>query len=186
MNETSRPGPPLPRDCRLHPLNTLPDHRGDLTEMFREEWFESPPSRHWHVMRAGANALTGIRVYARDWLYLCLLDGGMFVSLTDLRPTSAGRTGSAQVTLSDASRQALVIAPGVAHGLYFSQAASYLLGRVEGADPAERLLCAWDSPDLGIAWPFAVPDLAASDREGSSFAEFKAGFLTVLEGQRHD
>lgn len=168
--------PALPRDCRLHPLTTLPDRRGDLTEMFREEWFASPPPSSWHVVHSRSNTLNGIRVFARDWLYVCLLDGGMWACLTDLRPAPAGATVAAQVTLSDAARQVLVVAPGVAHGLHFPRPTRYLLGRVEAQDPAAHLLCAWNSPDLDVAWPCTAPDLAPADRGGSSFAAFKAEF----------
>ena len=180
MTPTNQPHPPLPRDCRLHALNTLPDQRGDLTEMFREEWFESPPPCSWHVVRSRANALTGVRVYARDWLYVCLMNGAMWVSLTDLRPAPGGKSTSWQLTLSESSRQVLVVAPGVAYGLHFPRPAQYLLGRVEAEDPAEHLLCAWNSPDLDIAWPCTAPDLPTSDQGGSSFAEFKAEFAILL------
>ncbi len=173
---TSRPHAALPQDCRLYPLKTLPDRRGDLTEMFRAEWFRSPTPCSWQVFRGRANALAGIRVYAQDWLYVCLMDGSMFVSLTDLRPASEAKAGAAQMTLTDSARQVLVVAPGVAHGFYFDQPAQYLVGRVEVEDPAEHLLCAWNSPDLDVAWPCAAPELSQHDQAGTSFAEFKAGF----------
>jgi dTDP-4-dehydrorhamnose 3,5-epimerase len=170
--------PPLPPGCRLHALETLPDRRGDLTEMFREAWFDSPSPRSWHVVRGSTGACTGVRVYARDWLYVCLMGGGMSVGLTDLRPTPGGII-TAQLVLSDSSRQVLVVAPGVAYGFYFPQRVQYLLGRVEaGQDPAEHLLCAWNSPDLDVAWPPASPESPLAE-QGSSFAQFKAAFSAI-------
>jgi dTDP-4-dehydrorhamnose 3,5-epimerase len=171
----------LPRNCRLLPLSTLADNRGDLTEVFREEWFGSPPPRVWRVVRGSANALAGVRVCAENWTYLSLLDGDIVAGLVDLRPPAAGAARSAQFALSDKPRQVLAVAPGVAHGFYFSRPALYLLGRTERIDPADRLLCAWDSPDLGIAWPCVAPVLSASDRDGAGYAEFRSHFRALAK-----
>ena len=172
------PKPPLPRDCRLQALDTHADRRGDLTEVFREEWLESPAPRIWSVVRGHNEMRTGLRVSVWDWTYLSLLDGAVLAGLLDLRP-AAPAANPALVAISETPRQMLAIAPGVAYGLYFPRPGLCLMGRAAGTDPADGLLCAWDSPGLDIPWPSPSVDRAAAPRTGLDLAEFKARFAAL-------
>lgn len=108
---------PFPIDIRLIPLTTHSDQRGDLTEIFRSEWHDSPAPVQWSVSRSRANVLRGVHAHGRNWDYVCVAEGDLIVGLHDLR-TMRPTVPSAMLRLSGARLQMLVIPPGVAHGFY--------------------------------------------------------------------
>ncbi len=156
-------------------LATHPDTRGDLTEVFRNEWHNSPLPVQWSASRSEANVLRGVHAHARGWDYACVIAGEMLAGLHDLR-TRAPEVRSALVRLSAARLQVLVIPAGVAHGFYASSASTLLLGASAYFDPANRRGCRWNCPELGLDWPCTAPELSPEDREAGNYAELRAAF----------
>jgi dTDP-4-dehydrorhamnose 3,5-epimerase len=167
---------PIPFDVRLIPLTTHSDQRGDLTEIFRSEWHDSPAPVQWIVSRSRANVLRGVHVHARNWDYVCVIEGDLIIGLHDLR-TGRPTVPSAMVRLSGAQLQILVIPPGVAHGFYSPGPCTMVLGASSYYDPADHKGCRWDSPDLGLDWPCEAPELSARDRDAISYADLKALYV---------
>ena len=164
---------PLPTGVRLMPLTTHSDSRGDLTEIFRNEWHESPPSVHWLISRSGPNVLRGVHVHLYHWDYLCVIGGEMMVGLHDMRPEPSA-VASAMLRLNGTRLQLLAIPPGVAHGFYTPSQSAVVVGASRSYDATDHRACRWDSPELGLDWPCAVPKLSARDRDAGTYAELKS------------
>ena len=167
----------LPTGATLTPLATHSDERGDLTEIFRDEWHKSPAPVQWIVSRSEANVLRGVHVHRVHWDYFCVVAGDIFVGLHDLRPAEPAARRSAVVRLNGERLQMLTIPPGVAHGFYSSGDAMYVIGTSAYYDPSDHRACRWDSPELALHWPCTAPRLSASDREAGGYAELRAAFL---------
>jgi dTDP-4-dehydrorhamnose 3,5-epimerase len=170
----------LPVGARLITLKTHPDLRGDLTEIFRNEWHESPLPVQWIASRCAANALQGMHVHASRWNYLCIVAGEMVVGLHDLRPAEASLRRSAMLRADRSQLQMLVVPPGVAHGFYAPVDAMLLVASSGCSDPIDHHRCRWDSPELGLNWPCAAPDLSPVDRDAGSYADGRAALLAAM------
>ncbi|WP_119304924.1 dTDP-4-dehydrorhamnose 3,5-epimerase family protein [Dongia deserti] len=164
----------LPADVRLMPLQTHPDARGELTEIFRKEWHGSPSPVQWTACQSAPNALRGIHVYRYRWNYLCVIAGEMFVGLHDLRPEEPTARRSAMLRLNGRQLQMLVIPPGVAHGFYSSADSMFFTGASVYDDHSDHQRCRWDAPELGLEWPCTAPELSASDRDAGDYADLAA------------
>lgn len=168
----------VPAGVRVISLTTHPDNRGDLTEVFRREWIDSPAPIQWAVARSEANVLRGVHVHARHWDYYCVVSGELVVGLHDLRPGAAMAT--AMLFLSGQGLQLLAVPSGVAHGLYSSVPSTLLVGTSTYYDSADHRGCRWDAPELGLEWPCTDPILSAKDRDAGSYAELEAGLRADL------
>lgn len=169
----------LPAGVKLISLTVHADCRGDLTEIFRDEWLQSPSPVQWVVTRTEANALRGVHVHARQWDYYCLVAGELVVGLHDLRPgSSSARTAMLRI---GADRLRLLAVPnGVAHGLYSPTRSTLMVGTSVYFDPTDHRACRWNAPELGLEWPCTSPILSAKDRDAGSYAALKAGLLSDL------
>lgn len=172
--------PILPADVRLVRLNSHADHRGQLTEIFRNEWHQSPLPVQWLVCEHAANVLRGVHVHGTQWNYLCAAGGELFVGLHDMRPAAAAARWSAVLRLGGAHLQMLVIPPGVAHGVYAPADAIALLG---SSDTSDHFRCRWDSPELGLQWPCRTPDLSAADRNAGTYDAARQASLAAASPQ---
>lgn len=169
----------LPAGVKLTSLKTHSDSRGDLTEIFRNEWQDSPEPVQWLVSRTEANALRGVHAHVRHWDYYCVVAGELIIGLHDLRPT-ASTPRSLMLRLSAEQLQLAAVPTGVAHGLYSPGRSIFMVGTSEYYDPADDLGCRWDSPELAMDWPCAAPVLSIRDRDAGGYAEFRAAFLADL------
>ena len=172
----------LPHGVALRPLTSHADHRGDLTEVFRNEWHGSPVPAEWMVSRAQANVLRGVHVRRHAWTYACAIAGEVVVGLHDLR-THPTAVRSVMFRLSSAALHLLVIPSGVAYGFYSPQGATLILGTSESSSSPDQLACRWDSPELDLSWPCAAPELSAEDRVAGNYA---AARTTVLADRMID
>ena len=159
----------LPIGVTVMPLTTHSDSRGDLTEIIRKEWHESPAPVQWIVTRTGSNIMRGVHVHLRNWDYACVVAGEMIVGLHDLRPRQPAV--SALLHLTGARLQMLVIPPGVAHGFYFASATTYFYALSHYWTPTGDLGCRWDDPALGLSWPTSDPLLSQRDASASSYED---------------
>lgn len=172
----------LPDGVVLMPLKSHADHRGDLTEVFRNEWHSSPLPAEWTVNRAQANALRGVHVRRRSWTYACAIAGEVVVGLHDLR-SHRPAVRSVMFRLSSAPLHLLVVPSGVAYGFYWPEGATLILGSSESSNSPDQLACEWNARELDLNWPCTAPDLSAEDRAAGSYA---AARTTVLADRKFD
>lgn len=139
------------------------DQRGGVIEVFRDEWDSGIRPVQWTVVSSNAGVLRGVHVHPRHDDYVCVIHGRASLGLRDLRSGSPTEGSACLLELCDETPQAVIVPHGVAHGLYFHQPTTFLLGVSAYFDMDDELGCHWSDPALGIDWPVAAPVL--SDRD---------------------
>ena len=100
------------------------------------------------------------------------LRGRVFDVIIDLRPRSATYTEHVTVELDAASRRALYIPPGLAHGFQTLEDDTEVLYQMSDYfDPSLAGGVRWNDPSLGIRWPIA--EVTVLDRD-DSYPDFDA------------
>jgi dTDP-4-dehydrorhamnose 3,5-epimerase len=153
----------LPDGVTLRPLVQHGDHRGSLSELFRQEWTTGIVPVQWTLSKSRPGVLRGIHVHAHHMDYLVVIDGHVTVGLRDLRPESPTADRAIAFSLRGDELTALTIPPGVAHGLLFHEAATYVLATDEAWTPSDDLGCHWADPALGIDWPMTPTLISERD-----------------------
>ena len=156
------------------------DQRGDLTEIFRQEWFDGSPPAQWNFVRSGPNVLRGVHVHVKHIDFVIILDGVMQVGIQDLRAGAEDRTGRI-VEMNGDNPTMLIIPEGVAHGFYFPEPANFVYALSRYWDPvSDEFCCRWNDPELTIPWPQSIsPILSQRDKDADSFA----GMMAAIKSQ---
>lgn len=160
-------------------LQTHVDERGDLTEVFRESWFDSFDLVQWNYVRSAANVLRGVHCHVDHSDMLVLAEGHMVLGLHDLRPGSAS-AGRSTLTELTSTSGALLIPPGVAHGFYFGERSVLLYAVTHMWNMDDELGCRWDDPELGLRWPCVSPRLSARDVTAGSLRDLRVAVQAGL------
>jgi dTDP-4-dehydrorhamnose 3,5-epimerase len=176
--------PPLPAGVVRWKLGSFPDGRGDLTEIFRNEWRLSIAPVQWHLTRNRPNVLRGMHVHTKHSDCLCVIDGAVTVGLHDIRSDAPHDARSATLRLSGDQLELLVIPPGVAHGIYSADQSSYLIAASAYYDPADHRRCRWDCPQLDLSWPCDRPEMSAADRDAPGYDEMVAAYHVAAAALR--
>jgi dTDP-4-dehydrorhamnose 3,5-epimerase len=155
---------------RVWPLEVHGDARGDLTEVFRQEWDSGLSPVQWTVLRNVPRSLRGmdIHVVHDDWQVL--VAGRAAVGLKDLRRGSPTEERSELLELVSDELQALIVPRGVAHGFYFYEHSTLVVGSTGYYDPEDHLPCHYADPGLGIEWPAEPEVLSELDRNAPPLA----------------
>ncbi len=93
----------------------------------------------------------------------------------DIRPDSPTFGRWRAVELDDQKREQLFVPVGFAHG--FCVLSDFAEVQYKVSTPYEASTecgIAYDDPELKVAWPISAPLLSARDRQGESFASFRA------------
>jgi len=138
----------LPPGVSTITLTRHSDRRGDITEIFRNEWLDTPSPVQWLVSRNEANSLRGVHVHAWHWDYYFVVAGELIVALHDLRPLAPRL--SSMLRLNGDRSQLVAVPPGVAHGLYAPGGAVFLVGTSKYYNPDDDRGCRWNAPELGF------------------------------------
>ena len=164
----------LPAGVQIHSLRDHADARGSFRELYRQDWSREPAAVQWNMVRSEAGVLRGVHAHVRHVDYLTMAMGEMILGLHD--PRSASATFGRSVLLRlQASEGCLVVLPaGVCHGFYFPAPAIHVYGVSEAWDGSDEFGCAWDAPELNLAWPCEAPVLSERDRTAGSYAELCA------------
>jgi dTDP-4-dehydrorhamnose 3,5-epimerase len=155
----------LPEGVRRLTLNTVPDERGEFTEMFRATWAPDVEPCQWNIVRSRPSVLRGVHVHFKHADYLTITAGHGLIGLVDLRPESPTYRSRGFIEMRGDRLNALIIPVGVAHGFYFFEASMHCYAVTEYWDMDDELGCRFDDPDLGLHWPNPAPLLSPRDRE---------------------
>lgn len=158
-------------DVRLIPLRSNPDDRGALTEVFRSEWLSEGGFVQWNAVQSAPNVVRGVHVHREHCDYLVVLEGRTEVWLRDLRTDSASCDVVEHVELTGVESCAILVPPGVAHGVASLSPSWLLAGESRYWSVDDELRCRWDDPGLGFSWRVDAPTLSAQDRGAGSFAD---------------
>ncbi|WAX95770.1 dTDP-4-dehydrorhamnose 3,5-epimerase family protein [Aminobacter sp. NyZ550] len=169
----------LPLGCVVRDLKTHDDDRGNLTEIFRQEWDAGIEPVQWNFVRSQANVLRGIHVHVIHSDYLVCLEGTLVLALSDIRPESPTHGMATTVTLKGSKMQAALVPPGVAHGFHFPEVSSLCYSVSHYWNTVDEIGCRWDDPALGLDWDIRDPALSPRDTTAGSAAEMTQQYLAV-------
>jgi dTDP-4-dehydrorhamnose 3,5-epimerase len=166
----------LPDGVIVRALTPHPDGRGNLVEIYREEWNHGWRATQLNAMFSERGVLRGVHVHASHVDYIVVIAGRMLLALHDLRPGSPTAGLSSVTELTDEAPAGVVIPAGVAHGFYFLDRSIVLHGMSRDWDPSDEYSCRWDAPELGLAWPTRAPVLSERDAAAGDYAALCEGF----------
>lgn len=149
----------LLKDLQMHG-----DQRGSVTEILRINELDGRRIVQLNVSVAKPNVLRGVHVHNKQWDYIVVSAGKMFVALVDLRPGSPTKMQVNTLILDGEKLQALIIPPGIGHGFYSNDGDTYLNGMSEYWDEgSDQIRFHYNDPDANIPWP--VKDPIVSDKD---------------------
>ena len=162
----------------------IADERGSFARLFEADYFECTglfPDGPVHINLATTLELGTVRgVHWQDpvpgmvgeaKLITCVA-GKVFDVALDVRPDSSTRFQHHAVELSATDNRALLIPPGVAHGMQALEDFSTLLYLHAAPFVAElERGVRVDDPAVSIPWPLPVHNLSARDQSHPSIAE---------------
>ncbi len=166
----------LPAGVSLYALTPHCDARGSVVEIYRETWDLGCRPVQFNALTSAAGVLRGVHVHVRHVDHLVLLSGRAVVGLHDMRPVSPTAGASCLLDLDAHEPRAVIVPPGVAHGLYFPVASVLTYGLSLQWEPGEEIGCRWDCKELGLAWPTSGPLLSERDAAAPGYAESFAAF----------
>jgi dTDP-4-dehydrorhamnose 3,5-epimerase len=166
----------LPDGVTVRRLVPNIDLRGNLVEVYREEWGDDWRVMQFNAVISGPGVLRGMHVHATHFDYIVLLSGRMLLALHDLRPTSPTVRLSSMTELAGEAPAGVTIPAGVAHGLYFPEQSVVLYGLSRHWDQTDELLCRWDAEEFKLAWPTRAPILSERDSTAGSYDELRQTF----------
>lgn len=159
---------------RIVDLAEIPDARGSLCEIYRPDLFPSTPPAQVNRMVSRARTLRGNHVHRDHSDVFVLASGRATVGLRDVRKSSPTFGAVGKVEMAAAPPRAVVVPPGVVHGVYFREPATLITLETHVYDPAEEAHVAWDDPALGIDYGDPEPVVAAAGADAPSFAAMTA------------
>lgn len=161
-------------------LATHGDGRGDLTEVFRAEWFDGVTPLQWNVLRSNPGTLRGVHCHVVHADVLTVVEGELILGLVDLRESSATYLACELHRLEPFS-VAVTIPPGVGHGFYFEVPTVAVYGVTSYWNLEDELGCRWDDPELAIGFPCTEPVLSERDQRAGTLAQLIDGVRAGLE-----
>ncbi len=162
----------------IRPLGSHPDERGELTEVFRNEWNLGDNPVQWNIVMSRPGVLRGVHCHWRHTDVLNVISGELILGIIDLRPGSPTESRS-ELHRIPALSAVVAIPVGVAHGFYFEQPTCMAYGVSTYWSVDDELGCRWNDPDLGIDWPCTAPTLSERDQSAGSLASLRTAIATA-------
>lgn len=145
------------------------DRRGSFAEVHRASWDGGPAVVQWGLTHSGRNTLRGMHVHLQRHDFVVVVAGEMLLALHDLRVDSPTYRRSSAVVLEAVRPCGVRIPTGVAHGFYFAEPGSVLVGTSEYWDATDEFGCRWDAPEIAVEWPCSDPVLSERDSAAGSY-----------------
>jgi dTDP-4-dehydrorhamnose 3,5-epimerase len=141
------------------------DERGWVGELLRSYWVADAEFLQWNVVHSVAGTLRGMHWHEQHHDLIAPVAGRVLVGLADLRRGSPTERRAELLELDAARPTAVVVPPGVAHGLYSPETTTLLYGVSRYWDPTDEFGVAFDDRDVGVEWPVARTDVILSERD---------------------
>ena len=141
------------------------DARGSVGELLRQVWVPGVEFIQWNVVRSRARTLRGMHWHELHHDLIAPVAGTVLVGLADLRPGSPTERKAELVELDASVLGAVVVPPGVAHGLYSRMPTTLLYAVSRYWDGEDEYGVAFDDPDVGVPWPCGRDDVTLSGRD---------------------
>jgi dTDP-4-dehydrorhamnose 3,5-epimerase len=143
----------------------MEDERGWVGELLRRRWIEDVEFVQWNLVRSVAGALRGMHWHELHHDLIAPVAGTVLVGLSDLRPGSPTERQSELLEVDASCPAAVIVPPGVAHGLYSRRPTTLLYAVSRYWDPDDEFGVAFDDPELGLDWPFGREAAILSERD---------------------
>jgi dTDP-4-dehydrorhamnose 3,5-epimerase len=114
-----------------------------------------------------AETLRGMHWHERHHDLIAPVAGTVLVGLADIRAGSPTDRQTELVELDASSPVAVIVPPGVAHGLYSRMPTTLLYAVSRYWDPADEFGVAFDDPELGLDWPCRRDGVILSARDAA-------------------
>jgi dTDP-4-dehydrorhamnose 3,5-epimerase len=137
------------------------DERGSVCELLGADWGTGFVPQQWHSLISRAGTIRGMHLHVRHTDYKVVIAGTETLVLKDLRRGSATEGNAARLELSASELTAVIVPPGVAHGIYSHEDSVTLVGSTALYDPSDEFEFSWCDDELGVEWP-AVPEHVSS------------------------
>jgi dTDP-4-dehydrorhamnose 3,5-epimerase len=144
-----------------------PDERGWVGELLRQSWIPEISFVQWNLVQSVAGTLRGMHWHERHHDLIAPVAGAVMVGLADLRSGSPTERETALLELDSERPAAVIIPPGVAHGLYSAEPTTLLYAVSRYWDPEDEFGVAFDDPELGVAWPCTRSEVILSQRDAA-------------------
>jgi dTDP-4-dehydrorhamnose 3,5-epimerase len=173
MRKRTEPVGPATNDIAGVAVSVLAMHRdvrGSVCELFRVDWQVGFEPMQWHALTSRAGTLRGMHLHVRHSDYKIVIGGRETLVLKDLRRGSATEGRSKRLDLSADELTAVVVPPGVAHGIYSHDDSVTLVGSTALYDPHDEFEFHFADPGLGEAWPTSPRHVSVRDRNAQSLS----------------
>ena len=157
----------------LRPLTAYRDPRGYVAELFRTDWATGIEPVQWHALNCTPGALRGVHLHLAHSDYKIVVAGHELLALVDLRLGSPTERATQLMELSADEPVAVLIPPGVGHGIYSFDHSVSLVGVDMLYDGADDFACLWSDPALGIPWPAAPASVSDRDAGAPTLEELR-------------
>jgi dTDP-4-dehydrorhamnose 3,5-epimerase len=167
MSEPQRVPTPI-ADTFVLEARAFDDERGSVAELLRHS--SVPPGVEfiqWNLVQSVARALRGMHWHERHHDLIAAVAGPVLVGLADLRRGSPTERRTELLELDASIPAAVVVPPGVAHGLYSRTPTTVLYAISRYWNPEDEFGVAFDDPELGLAWPCRRDEVILSERDRS-------------------
>jgi dTDP-4-dehydrorhamnose 3,5-epimerase len=141
------------------------DERGWVGELLRRSWVPEVEFVQWNLVRSAGRTLRGMHWHEEHHDLIAPVAGAVLVGLADLRRGSPTERHTELFELSAERPSAVVVPPGVAHGLYSAEPTTLLYAVSRYWDPEDEFGVAFDDPELGLSWPCTRDDVILSSRD---------------------
>jgi len=169
-------------DVILSDLTPHTDHRGQLTEVFRQSWLPDTRFVQWNLVHSKGNALRGVHLHVKHADYLTVVANRMIIGLKDMRRGSDSFERECCVELNADTSQTIFIPVGVAHGFWFPEPASFLYAVSDYFNHDDELAVKWNDPELGMFDHSLSPLLSERDQAAGSYSALLAEYeLRIAE-----
>ena len=154
--------------ARVFRLRPTRDQRGSLFELIRAEWIDDVEIIQWNVVTSQAGVLRGVHWHNRHHDLIGPVHGELAIGLADLRRGSPSEGAAAVLTLRADEPAAVLVPPGVAHGLYSPVPTVVMYGVSRYWDPDDEFSVRWDDPALRLTWPRMAGPPVLSERDATA------------------
>jgi dTDP-4-dehydrorhamnose 3,5-epimerase len=152
--ERSQPGAGVPsiEGTRVLRPTLNADERGSVLELCRAVWLEPVELVQWNVVTSVPGTIRGLHWHNRHHDFISPVHGRVLVALADLRAGSPTEHVTTLLDLSADEPAAVLVPPGVAHGLQSPGHSVVMYAVSRYWDPADEFGVRFDDPTIGIPW----------------------------------
>ncbi len=153
---------------RIEPATRFEDFRGEYVELYNEVLFREAGISHRFIQddisTSTAGVLRGLHGDPDTAKLIGCLHGKFYLVVVNWIPDSPQYRQWEAFTLSDRTRQQILVPPGFGNGhLVLSDWAMFHYKQTTTYDRGRQFTIAWDDPDLNIFWPRAPSIVSRRD-----------------------